>query len=133
MFRRFLLVGILVTVKQGSVEQIAYAALISMVYMALQISASPFRKPSDDSFASGCSVCLSVLYVVCIFYKFAALTDLDDVKNAMTTEQKQARRRLCPARPPGLAASPPNGLPSALPCRDRTICRRPSCSRSSPC
>ena len=37
MLRRFLLVGILVTVKQGSVEQIAYAALISMVYMALQI------------------------------------------------------------------------------------------------
>ena len=69
MLRRFLLVGVFVTVKQGSVEQLAYGTLISIVYLAIQLIAGPYRKQSDDFFAAVCGLLLATMFVVCIFYK----------------------------------------------------------------
>lgn len=42
MLRRFVLVGLLVIVNQGSVEQLAYGTLASMVYVVLQMNCAPF-------------------------------------------------------------------------------------------
>ena len=52
--RRFFLVGVLVVYKQGSVEQLAYGTLGTLLYMVLQLSCSPFADVADDFLASTC-------------------------------------------------------------------------------
>ena len=49
-WRRFMLVGLLVVwpFKQGSVMQVAFANLIALLYLVLQLEAMPYRKLLDD-------------------------------------------------------------------------------------
>ena len=63
MLRRFVLVGVFVIVRPGSIEQLAWGALTALVYCAIQVSASPFRKASDDFFATSCSMLLAALFL----------------------------------------------------------------------
>ena len=51
MLRRFVLVGLMV-LAQGSVWQILAGALLSVVFLLFQQQAAPYRKHSDDFFAS---------------------------------------------------------------------------------
>ena len=88
MLRRFVLVGVFVVVEQGSVEQLAYATLFSIAFSIVQAACAPYRMPSDNAMALGCSLALSVLFVICMIYKYGELTDLDDVQAGMTSEQK---------------------------------------------
>ena len=92
MLRRFLLVGVLVMCEQGSLEQIAYGTLVALVYLTIQTIASPFAKSSDNFFASGCSLLLAILFVCSVFYKFSALTSLEDLQRVMSTGQKSDYR-----------------------------------------
>ena len=88
MLRRLLLVGVFVVINPGSVEQLAYATLVSVLYLAIQSIASPFKDVYDDFMAAACSLALVVLFILCGLYKFAALTDLDDVQRVMSLELK---------------------------------------------
>ena len=88
MSRRFLLVGALVVVKQGSMEQLAYGTVISIIYLTLQTVAAPFRKRSDEFFAAACSFLLVTLFVCCGIYKYGSLLQLADVQAKLSPEQK---------------------------------------------
>lgn len=88
MLRRFILVGALVVYKQGSVEQIAYAALVALVYLAVQITATPFRKASDNFFASGCSLSIAALFLLCLLFKYSELVEIKEIRDKMSQEQE---------------------------------------------
>ena len=89
MGRRFLLVGVLVVVPaQGTIEQLAYGSMIALLYLALQTRASPFKRASDDFFAIACSLLLSVFFLCAILYKYAELTDVHDLYDVMSPEQR---------------------------------------------
>ena len=68
MLRRFLLVGVFVVIKQGSVEQLAYAMLVTLVYLPIQVTAAPFRNKSDDFVATTCSLALAALFALCLLF-----------------------------------------------------------------
>ena len=86
MLRRFFLVGVFVIVQPGSIEQLAYAAFITLLYLAIQLTASPFKHLADDFLAATCSLALSMLFLLCLLYKYGALTQLDDVQEVMSLE-----------------------------------------------
>lgn len=89
MLRRFVLVGVLVVFPaQGTVEQLAYGALFSIIYLAFQVAASPFRKTSDNALAVVCSLLLAVLFICLVFYKYGEFTDLQVLQAVMSVEQK---------------------------------------------
>ena len=44
MARRFVLVGVFITVRQGSIEQLVYGTLVALVYMMVQLVAMPYRR-----------------------------------------------------------------------------------------
>ena len=88
MLRRFLLVGVFIVIpRQGTVEQLAYGAVVAVVHLAFQVSASPFGHATDDFFASMCSMLLAVLFVCAIFYKYNTLTEMRDLQEVMSEEQ----------------------------------------------
>jgi len=89
MLRRFVLVGVFVVEPgQGRVEQLAYAMIVSICFLALQLNAAPYHEPTDDFLAGGCSLLLAVLFVCSIFFKYAELTDSSAVQVIMNREQK---------------------------------------------
>ena len=88
MFRRFVLVGVLVVVKQGTVEQLAYGTLAALVYFAIQLNCSPFRNLADDFLAMLCSLGLTAFLFCCVFAKYAELTDNADFVTVMSYEQR---------------------------------------------
>ena len=91
MGRRFLLVGAFVVgpYHPGSMMQLALAALTCVLYLALQEQAMPYRLPTDNFLALCCSLSLVVLFLACIFYKLATLTELRDVQDRMSYEQRE--------------------------------------------
>ena len=86
MMRRFVLVGVFVVVQPGSVEQLAYGSFVSLLYLAIQLTAKPFKGRADDFLAATCSLALSMLFILCLLYKYGALTQLDDVQEVMSLE-----------------------------------------------
>ena len=86
MLRRFLLVGIFVVIEPGTIQQLAYATFASLFYLAIQLTASPFRKRADDFMAATSSLALATLFVLCLIYKFGVLTQLNDVQEVMSLE-----------------------------------------------
>lgn len=113
MSRRFVLVGAMVLVKQGSMEQLAYGAVVSVIYLLLQTVTAPYRKKNDEFLASACSFLLVVLFLslgaclrgtICssvllleprlaltscaVVYKNGILIQVDDLQNVMSIEQK---------------------------------------------
>ena len=90
MGRRFLLVGLYVVwpYEQGTVMQVAVANVTSIVYLALQLQAKPFRKLFDDYLARACSISLTVMLLCCAFYKNMSLTQLPEIQARMSLEQR---------------------------------------------
>ena len=89
MLRRLLLVGVFVVIKPGSVEQLAYATIVNILYLAIQMSASPFENVYDSFMASACSMCLTMFFVLSGWYKFSELTQLEKVQGVMSPELKK--------------------------------------------
>jgi hypothetical protein len=90
MLRRFLLVGMFVVwpFHQGSIMQVAMANLTSILYFSIQLQAMPYRKRVDDILALGCSLSLCVMFLCTIFYKYASLVQLPDIRDRMSIEQR---------------------------------------------
>ena len=113
MSRRLLLVGVMVTFQQGSIQQLACGTLGCMLYLVMQLLAVPYKALSDDFLASACrcatrggrsrsslptaslvlppfarSVALYILFFASIYYKYAALTQVDELQAVMSMEQR---------------------------------------------
>ena len=86
MMRRFILVGVFVVVQPGTIEQLAYGAFIALLYLAIQLTAKPFKSLADDFIAAISSLALSMLFLICLLYKYGALTQLEDVQEVMSLE-----------------------------------------------
>ena len=86
MLRRFLLVGVFVVIQPGSIQQLAYATFVTLFYLAVQLMAAPFKSLSDDFMAATSSLALSMLFVICLLYKFGALTQLRDVQEVISLD-----------------------------------------------
>ena len=68
--------------------QVAMANLMSILYLAIQLQAMPYRKRVDDILALACSLSLSVMFLCTIFYKYASLVQLPDIRDRMSIEQR---------------------------------------------
>jgi hypothetical protein len=79
MIRRFLLVGLMSIVYEGSVVQLVIATLFSILYLVIQLQAKPFVDPSDDYIALASSASLAVLFFSCVVLKVGVLTDTPEV------------------------------------------------------
>ena len=62
MLRRFLLVGLMVTVESGTTLQVILGTLFSMIFLLFQVQAAPFKRLSDDYLAGACSFSLSSIF-----------------------------------------------------------------------
>lgn len=88
MSRRLVLVGVLITVRQGSIEQLAYGSLASLIFLACQLFAAPYRDVWDNFFAAANSLLLSIVFLTSTIYKYGALTQLNDLQGIMSIEQQ---------------------------------------------
>ena len=88
MQRRFLLVGLMVVVKPGSILQIAMACIYSILYLVFQMEAKPYLNISDDYLANVCSFSIVLVYVSCLFIKIDALTELQGVQTVLSLDLK---------------------------------------------
>ena len=79
MARRFLLVGLMSIVLQGSIVQLVIAALFGILYLILQLQAKPYKEPSNDYVALASTASLSVLLWSCVVLKVGVLTDTPEV------------------------------------------------------
>jgi hypothetical protein len=88
MLRRFLLVGLFVVwpYDQGSIMQVAMANLTALLYLAIQLQVSPYRRRVDDHLALGCSLSLSVMLLCTIFYKYVSLIQLPSIRDRMVRQ-----------------------------------------------
>ena len=98
MLRRLVLVGIFVVVEQGTIQQLVYATLLATIYVIVQVAAAPFREPSDNFMAVGCSLCHALLYVVCVIYKYSRLLEMRTLSHRLSCH--------CVALTAGTARSP---------------------------
>ena len=89
MVRRFVLVGLMVTVKSGQVMQLAIGTLLAIVFFFFQLMASPFRDPYDNFLASATSFSIVVSFLCANYFKYSALLDLDDIQDKMSSEQRE--------------------------------------------
>ena len=88
MLRKFLLVGIMVVIEPGTVTQLVLGTIISAVYLMIQLQAHPYKNKSDDYLAAASSFSMTMVFLCSIVYKYASLTDTQDVQAKMSSEQK---------------------------------------------
>ena len=89
MLRRFVLVGLLSVVAPGTVLQLVIGNLFCIAYLIVQVQANPFRNSSDDYMAVVCSAALAICFMLCLVFKFSNLTELDDINEQMSSEQRR--------------------------------------------
>ena len=68
MLRKFLLVGLFVTIKPGSIMQIALATIVTAVFLLVQLQAKPYKNASDDYLASSASFAMLMLFVCSVLF-----------------------------------------------------------------
>ena len=88
MGRKFLLVGLFVTVEPGSIMQITLGTIVTAVFLMIQLQAKPYAHATDDYLATASSFGLLMLFVCSIIFKYTSLTDTEDIQDKMSTEQK---------------------------------------------
>ena len=71
MFRRFVLVGILVMFRPGSLEQLVLGSSFCLVYLTVQLQIGPYRNRSDQFLAGCTSSLITLFFMCCILFKFA--------------------------------------------------------------
>ena len=87
MLRRFVLVGLMV-LAQDSIAQLILGALLSAIFMLFQVEAGPYTDKLDDFLAGACSFGLVVMFLCSTAFKYMALTDLPDLQEKMSIEQR---------------------------------------------
>ena len=87
--RRFVLVGLFVVVKPGTIIQIFVGTMFSAAFLMVQLQARPYRRASDNYLALASSFCVLILFTVSILYKYDELTASVDVEAKMSLEQKE--------------------------------------------
>ena len=69
MLRRFLLVGLFVTLAPGSITQITVGTIVCAIYLMIQLQARPYKNESDNYLAVASSFSLTMLFLCSIIYK----------------------------------------------------------------
>ena len=124
MLRKFLLVGLFVTIEPGSITQITLATIVTAVFLLVQLQAKPYKNPSDDYLASSASFAMLMIFICSvpfptaplylpllnvylaalhsyvrlppqIIYKYVELTDAKDIVEKMSLEQRQVHAGAC--------------------------------------
>ena len=88
MLRRFILIGIMVVVYNGSVLQLTLGTLCAAILLFFQVQAAPFNDMADDYLAASSSFSLLVLYLCSIGFKYSVLTDFEEIQQKMSGELK---------------------------------------------
>jgi len=88
MLRKFLLIGLFVTVEPGTILQIFIGTVVSGAYFMIQMKAQPYLSQADDLLAQAASWCLLMLFFSCVIYKYDSLTASDDLQDKMSSEQR---------------------------------------------
>jgi hypothetical protein len=89
MLRKFLLVGLFVTVEPGTITQISLGTIVCAVYLLIQMQAAPYKNKTDDYLAVAGSFALLMIFFCSVIYKYQSLTESQDVKAKMSHEQKE--------------------------------------------
>ena len=79
MLRRFLLVGLMSIVLEGSVVQLMIASLFCILYLIVQLQARPFKEAGDEYVALVSSASLAVLDLCCVVIKVGVLAETPEV------------------------------------------------------
>merc|ERR1712023_245924 len=74
-WKKLFLVGFMVLIMPGEVEQLVIAFLVSLVYMLLVSVAQPFKEGGDDFFAKACGFALAFIFFVSVLLKQGVLTE----------------------------------------------------------
>merc|ERR1711871_1504169 len=90
MLRRLLLVGLMqIMVESGSALQIVLGTVFAVVFLLFQVQSSPYVSLHDDHLSTSCSFALSTIFLTSIAFKYSSLTDLRDIQEKMSVEQRQ--------------------------------------------
>ena len=87
MTRRVVLIGLMVTIQQGTLLQIVLGALFTAVFLVVQMQAKPYVKETDDFLALSGSFSLLVIFLCFTVFKMGMLTELPEFAQRMTREQ----------------------------------------------
>ena len=72
--RRFVLVGLFVVVKPGTIIQIFVGTMFCAAFLMVQLQARPYTRAGDNYLALASSFCILILFTVSILYKYDELT-----------------------------------------------------------
>lgn len=75
MSRRLWLLGFMNLVRPGTVLQLVMPICFCVLYLGMQIQASPFKSKSDGALATTSSALLVLIFLMCLVFKFNSLTD----------------------------------------------------------
>ena len=100
MARRFLLVGIAVIIQPGTIVQLTFATLLSLIYNIVQHEISPYAGAADNFIGAASSFSLTVLFFSCILLKLGLLLELDDVRVRLSAKLLEVRRPRLPTLNP---------------------------------
>ena len=89
MLRKFLLVGLFVTLMPGTIMQVSVGTIVCATYLMIQLQASPYKNQSDDYLAVASSFSLLMVFFCSIIYKYATLTASQDLRAKMSIEQTE--------------------------------------------
>ena len=87
MIRRFILVGIMVVVQNGTMLQLLIGTLVAAILLFFQVQAAPYRRMGDDQLAGVASFSLLILFLCSTAFKYCAVFDLEDINAKMSREQ----------------------------------------------
>ena len=80
----------MVVIESGTALQVLIGTVLSGAFLLFQVQAAPFRSLSDDFLASTTSFSLQTMFLCCIAFKYAALTDEPDIRDKMNEEQTES-------------------------------------------
>ena len=88
--RRVLLCGVAVWISPGSITQLLFAAMVSLIYMAVITYARPYKDPYVQCMASITAFCQAALFVEGIVLKSGMLTDLDAINDQLSAPVRKS-------------------------------------------
>lgn len=88
MLRRFCLVGLFSILNPGTIEQLVYATLFSILYLVVQLQANPYSSVADNFVALISSGTVVTLFFACVVSKGALLVTNEDVRSHLSLEMK---------------------------------------------
>ena len=88
MLKRFLLVGLMVAVRNGEMIQLIIGTLVAAILLFIQVQAAPYIDMSDDFLAAASSFSLLIYFLCCIGFKYSALIELPGIWMRMSGEQQ---------------------------------------------